>query len=79
MTQVTVLMSNGKIKKMSSMHARALIHVKKAVLFNEYETKVLVPEVKNKEKKGAYKIKSLDETKEKKELKKSDKPEKSKD
>lgn len=59
MAKVTVLMNNGKLKEMDEKFAKALVHVRKAILFGDYQKKVMKPEEPEKEdKKNTYKVKS---------------------
>lgn len=41
MVKVTVLMNNGTTKTMDSRYARALVHCKKAIYLESYNTKVV--------------------------------------
>lgn len=41
MARVKILMNNGSIKSVEKIHARALVHCKKAVYLKEYENKMV--------------------------------------
>lgn len=87
MAQVTVMLKNGRLKKMDEKSAKALVHVKKAILFGDYEKKVMVAAKDDKEKKNTYQVKSVtgktdvDDNKENNQTtkKSSGRPKKSKD